>query len=126
VRTAKDIMTVDVATIAATALISEAIALMKQRGIHALIVAPSGNESTYGIVTEADIAYKVIAPGYDPQELIVKNFMTHPCITIEPDMTVDNIARLFARHHIHRAPVVQDKLLGIVAASDILHKSQWW
>jgi len=126
VRRAKDIMTTDVAVIAASALISQAIGTMKERGIHALIIKPENSEKAYGIITEADIAYKVIALGHDPKELTVADIMTRPCITIKPEMTVENIARLFANHRIHRAPVVQESLLGIVAASDILHKGRWW
>jgi CBS domain-containing protein len=52
--------------------------------------------------------------------------MTKPCITVKPDMTVENVARLFATSHIHRAPVVKDELLGIVSISDILQKGKWW
>ena len=55
VLTAKDIMTSQVVTIQASALVSEAIGLMKQRKVHALVVAPQNPDNVYGIVTEADI-----------------------------------------------------------------------
>jgi CBS domain-containing protein len=126
VRQAKDIMTTDVATISATAMVSEAIGMMKERGIHDLIIKPTGSEKAFGIVTEADISYKVIAFGYDPKELTVGDIMTRPCITIKPDMSVKNVASLFANHRIHRAPVVRDGLQGIVSVADILRKGQWW
>lgn len=120
----KDIMTTEVASITASALVSEAIGLMKDKGIHALIVKPRGDEKAYGIVTEADLAYKVIARGEDPKALSVGDIMTRPCITIKPDMSVQNVARLFANHHIHRAPVVQDDLLGVLSVSDILQSEK--
>jgi CBS domain-containing protein len=123
---AKDIMTTDVATISASALVSEAIGLMKERSVHALVVKPRGDERAYGIVTEADIAYKVIAPDVDPKSLTVKDIITRPCIVINPGMSVQNVARLFTNNHIHRAPVVEDSLLGIVSMSDILHHGGWW
>ena len=123
---AKDIMSSDVLTIQPSALVSEAIGLMRQKKIHAIIVKPRAPEKAYGIVTEADIAYKVIARDSDPKALTVGDVMTKPCITVNPDMTVENVARLFATSHIHRAPVVNDELLGIVSISDILQKGKWW
>jgi CBS domain-containing protein len=123
---AQDIMTTYVTTIQASALVGEAIGLMKTRGVHALVIEPQGEERGYGIVTEADIAYKAIAQAQDPKALTVADIMTKPCITIKPDMSVKNIAQLFADHQIHRAPVVKEKLLGIVSVSDILQRGRWW
>lgn len=126
-RKAIDIMTAQVATILASALVNEAIGLMKEREIHDLIIEPAAGKKAYGIITETDIAYKAIAIDRDPKELTVGDIMTCPCITINPEMSVKNIAALFANHKIHRAPVVDETgLLGIVAASDILRKGQWW
>jgi CBS domain-containing protein len=122
----KDIMTTDVVTIAASALVSEAIGLMRAKKIHSLIVKPRPTEKGYGIVTEADIAYKVIAVGEDPKALKVSDIMTKPCIVVNPDKTVENAARLFANNHIHRAPVIKDELLGIVSVSDIMRKGKRW
>ena len=123
---ARDIMTTSVATIDASALVSEAIGLMKERQVHALVVEPKGGEKAYGIITEADITYKVISKGEDPKALSVGDIMTKPCLAIKPDMSVRNVARLFANHHIHRAPVINDDLVGIVSVSDILQKGKWW
>jgi CBS domain-containing protein len=119
-------MTPTVTTIQASALVSEAIDLMKAEGIHALIIEPTAAEKAYGIVTEADIAYKVIALDKDPKALTVSDIMTKPCVTVKPDMSVENAARLFADMHIHRAPVVKDNLLGVVSVSDIMIRGQWW
>jgi predicted transcriptional regulator len=49
--------------------------------------------------------------------------MTKPCIVVNPDLGVEYIARLFANNHIHKAPVIQEKLLGIVSTSDILRRA---
>jgi CBS domain-containing protein len=123
---AKDIMTTNVVTITASAMVSEAIQLLRDNKIHALIVKPRGAERAYGIVTEADIAYKVIAQGNDPKALTIGEIMMKPCISVNPDMTLANVARLFANNHIHRAPVIKGELLGVVSVTDILHKGVWW
>ena len=122
----KDIMTTNVVTIKASSMVSEAIGLMKENRVHALIVQPTGAEKGYGIITEADIAYKVIARAYDPKAYNVGDVMTKPCISVKPDMSIENVARLFQNNSIHRAPVIDSELLGVVSVSDILRKGQWW
>lgn len=120
---AKDIMTTEVVTIHESAWVAEAIELMKRNKVHALVVLPRDDEDAYGIVSEADIAYKVIAPAKDPKALSVGDIMTKPCVVINPDLGVEYVARLFANLHIHKAPVIQEKLLGIVSVSDILRRA---
>jgi len=122
----QDIMTTNVVSIEASALVSEAIDKMKKKGVHALIVKPKGQEKAYGIITEADITYKVIAQANDPKGLTVGDIMTKPCIAVKSDMSVRNVARLFANNHIHRTPVINKELVGIISVSDILQHGQWW
>ena len=123
---AKDIMTSQVVTIRESAWAAEAIDLMKQHNVHALIVEPGGEDDAYGIVSTADIAYKVIAGAKDPKSVCVREIMTKPCIVVNPDLSVENVARLFSHYHIHRAPVIREKLLGIVSISDITRQAMWW
>lgn len=117
---ASDIMTKDVATIRSSATVAEAIKLMQERGWRALIVDRRHEQDAYGIITETDIVYKVIAFGKDPKRIRVHEVMTKPCITVNPDLGVEYIARLFADHHLLRAPVIQGGLLGIISLADIL------
>jgi CBS domain-containing protein len=121
--TAKDIMTTEVVLIKEAASTAEAIELMKRNNIHALVVEPKGEGDAYGIVSEADIAYKIIAPAIDPKGLTVGDVMTKPCIVVNPDLSVEYVARLFANTHIHKALVIQEKLLGIVTVGDIVHRA---
>jgi CBS domain-containing protein len=120
---AKDIMTTEVVTIRESAWVAEAIELMKRNKVHALVVLPRDEDDAYGIVSEADIAYKVIGPAKDPKAVCVGDIMTKPCVVINPDLGVEYVARLFANLHIHKAPVIQEKLLGIVSVSDILRRA---
>jgi CBS domain-containing protein len=120
---AKDIMTTEVVTIPESAWVAEAYDLMRQQGVHTLIIEPKDEDDAYGIVTEADIAYKVIAYAKDPKALTVGDIATKPCIVVNPDLGVEYVARLFANTHIHRAPVIQEELLGIVSLTDILYRA---
>lgn len=120
---ASDIMTKDVATIRSSATVAEAVKLMQERGWRSLIVDRDNEQEAYGIVTETDIQFKVNATGKDPQQIRVGEIMTKPCIVVNPDLSVENVLRLFANNRIFRAPVIQKNLLGIISISDILVKS---
>ncbi len=120
---AKDIMTTEVVTIDGSATVAEAVALMKEKGLRALIVERRHEEDAYGIVTETDVVYKVAAYGKDPKAIHVHEIMTKPCIVVNPDLGVEYVARLFANTGIRRAPVIKEQLLGIVSVTDLLRKA---
>jgi CBS domain-containing protein len=122
----QDIMTPEVVTIRGSASVSDAVQLMKEKGLRALVVEPRSELDPFGTVTESDIVYKVAAFGHDPKKIRVYEIMTKPCITVYPELGVEYLARLFAQSRIRRSPVVQGaKLLGIVSLSDILCKSNF-
>lgn len=122
---AADIMTKDVATIRSSATVAEAVKLMRARDWRALIVDRRHEQDAYGIISESDIVYKVIAYGKDPNKTRVYEVMTKPCISINPDLGLEYVARLFAQHHLHRAPVIHGELVGIVSLTDILALSDF-
>ena len=122
---ASDIMTKEVVTIRGSATVAEAVKLLKDKGLRALIVEPRHEADPYGMVTETDIIYKVAAFGHDPKAMRVYEIMTKPCIVVNPDLGVEYVARLFAQAKIRRAPVIQGGLLGIISISDILRKSDF-
>jgi CBS domain-containing protein len=122
---AEDIMTKAVVTISGSATVADAVKLMKDKELRALIVEPRSDRDPYGMITETDIIYKVAAFGNDPKTMRVYEVMTKPCVTVSPDLGVEYVARLFANSRIRRAPVVKDGLKGIISISDIMHKSDF-
>jgi CBS domain-containing protein len=122
---AADIMTEEVATIRGSATVADAVRLMRLKEIHSLIVEQRSPEDAYGIVTDTDIAAKVVAYGKDPKQVKIYEIMTKPCIIVNPDLAVEYVARLFAQTGIDRAPVIKGDLLGIVSVTDILTKSDF-
>lgn len=122
---AREIMTKDVVTISGSATVAEAVKLMKDKGLRALIVERRSDADPYGIVSETDIVYKVAAFGHDPKKMWVYEIMTKPCITVNPDLGIEYVARLFAKNRLRRAPVVKGELMGIISISDILKKSDF-
>ncbi len=119
---ATDIMTSKVVTIDGLATLTEAARVMKQHHVKTLIVDRTSEQDAYGIVTATDIS-QAIANGKDPAMTYVGEIMTQPCIVVNPDLAVEHIARLFAQAKIRIAPVIKDKLLGVVSLSDIITKT---
>lgn len=122
---AEDIMTTDVVTIRGSATVAEAVTIMNDLCLRALIVERRHEQDAYGIVTETDVVYKVTAFGKDPATVRVYEIMTKPCIVINPELGVEYVARLFANTRIRRAPVIKDSLIGIISVTDILSKSDF-
>lgn len=118
----RDIMTKPVVVIRSSATVQNAILLMRAKRVRSLIVEKTA-AIPYGIVTEKDIVFKVIAPGNDPEFVRVRDIMRQPCIQVSVNATVQEVAQVLADAGIHRAPVIEhDELLGIVSVTDILRK----
>ena len=122
---AEEIMTKDVVTVSGSATVAEAVKLMKEKGLRALVVERRSDNDPYGMITETDVIYKVAAHGKDPKEIRVYEIMTKPCIVVNPELGVEYVARLFANTRIRRAPVIKGSLLGVISISDILTKSDF-
>jgi CBS domain-containing protein len=109
----------DVLSIAPTASVYEAIELMGEKGIGALIVLDG--DALAGIVTERDYARKVILKGRGSQETAVKDIMTTGVFTTSPDQTVDSCMNLMTDKRIRHLPVVEgDTVTGMVSIGDLV------
>ncbi|NOZ77178.1 MAG: CBS domain-containing protein [Euryarchaeota archaeon] len=117
-RTIGDVMARPVKTVPPGATIAEAAKLMKKNRIASLVVVDG--ERPVGIVTERDIAYKIMAEGKDPSTP-VEDVMSKDLKTMGPERSLQDAAKLMAAHVIRHLPVVEGgKLVGIVTIEDIL------
>jgi signal-transduction protein with cAMP-binding, CBS, and nucleotidyltransferase domain len=75
-----------------------------------------------GIVTEEDIACKVVAKDLKPSTVRVNEIMSTPLITVHADKTVGDAAHMMVKRRVRRLPVVNDenKVIGIVTVRDLL------
>jgi CBS domain-containing protein len=123
-KVAADIMTSEVVTIDSLATILQATQVMKQHNIKTLIVDRASVDDAYGIITQTDIS-QAIANNKDPALIYVCEVMTKPCIVVNPNLSVEQIIKLFARAKIRIAPVIKDQLLGVVSLTDIITKTNY-
>ena len=100
----------------------EALALMRRRYIHSLIVNKSSDNLDYGIITSTDISDKIIAIERNPAEVIISQIMVSPLVTVKEDMSLKECALLMKKHHIHHLPVVNEDgiPIGMVSDTDFL------
>jgi acetoin utilization protein AcuB len=118
----------DVVTVRPTDSFLRAMDLIRGRGIRHLPVVEG--RQVVGIVTDRDIRQASASPAtllsvqelhYLLHKMPVADIMTKPVITIGPDDTVEEAARLLLKHRIGGLPVVRDgELVGIITETDIL------
>ena len=74
-----------------------------------------------GVLTDRDVAVRVVAEGLDPEKVKVSEVASRDVVTLDPQQDLDEALRLMARHQVRRLPVVEEdgKLVGIVAQADV-------
>jgi CBS domain-containing protein len=114
----QELMTVKPRTVKTGDSIVDAAKLM--RGEDAGIAPIVDGERLVGVVTDRDIAIRVVAEGKDPATTKVEEIASGNLVTVEPGQDLDDALRLMAQHQVRRLPVVDDgKLVGIVAQADV-------
>jgi|WetSurMetagenome_2_1015567.scaffolds.fasta_scaffold39782_2 CBS domain-containing protein len=114
----KDIMTKEVVTIDVNKSVFEAAQLMTTKSLGCLIVVDKG--LPVGIITERDIVRRIVAKR-SSLDLRVVEVMTKTLVTVNPDTSLKDAARVMSTNRIRRLPVIkQNQLVGIVVASDFV------
>jgi CBS domain-containing protein len=74
-----------------------------------------------GVITDRDIVCRTVAQGLNPLDLTVADCMSEPCVTVTPEMSVEECSKIMEENKIRRVPVVDadGSCCGIVALADI-------
>ncbi len=120
----KEIMSKNMETIDVTQNAQEAAKKMNEKRISSVLVVDKGNESKelIGIVTERDLVIRVSAAGTSNKEVCIREIMSSPIATIEPQATVETAADLMLSNKVRHLLVVDGdtrKPVGIIAPSDL-------
>ncbi len=107
VKTVSDVMDTDFLILDGLATVSEALAKMKARNAHSLLVDKRDENDEYGIVLVSDIAKQVLAPNRSPDRVNLYEIMTKPVLSVQPDMNIRYCARLFEHFGISTASVIK-------------------
>jgi CBS domain-containing protein len=92
---------------------------MAKRGVSCAVITQGG--SAIGIVTERDLVSKVLAESIEPRNVLVRDIMSTPLITVGPNAPLTSAAEVMAQYRVRRLVVVDGtgNLVGIVTTGDI-------
>lgn len=121
-KTAQAILNVkghDILSIPPSAMVFEAIQLMSDRGVGALLVMD--DENLEGIVSERDYARKVILAGRGSKDTPVRDIMTRDIITVTPKHSTEDCLNIMTERRVRHLPVVEDgKVVGMLSIGDLV------
>jgi CBS domain-containing protein len=109
----------EVWTIGPQVTVFDALKLMAEKEIGALMVVEAGQ--VVGIFSERDYARKVILKGRSSKDTPVRKIMTERVITVDPATTVEVCMGLMTDRRIRHLPVIEnDRLIGVISIGDVV------
>ncbi len=111
--------TPEVHSIGPDAPVIDAIRLMAEKHIGALVVIDAGRLA--GMVSERDYARKIVLQGRSSSDTPVREIMTSEVLSAGPDDTTDHCMQLVTNRRIRHLPVVVDgEVIGLVSIGDLV------
>ena len=105
--------------IAPTASVFDALKLMAEKSIGALVVTEG--EQVVGIITERDYARKIILMARSSKETPVRDIMTSSVMYVRPDQACEECMVLMTENRLRHFPVMEGgKLIGLVSIGDLV------
>ena len=118
----KDVMTSDPCTIDADKSVAYAAKMMRDEDVGLAPIVEG--DKLIGMLTDRDIAIRVVAEGRNPEQVTVREVATQQVVTIDPEQDLSEALRIMAKHQVRRLPVVEEdgRLVGVVAQADVARK----
>ena len=110
----------DVYSIPPDATVFEALKVMADKGVGALLVIDGAN--VVGVMSERDYARKVVLLGKSSKEAKVKEIMSDKVIYVHPNRTAEECMVLMINKRIRHLPVFDEnqRLMGIISIGDVV------
>lgn len=109
----------DVWSIAPDASVYDAIHLMAEKGVGALIVMDG--PKLVGVISERDYARKIILEGRSSEKTKISEIMSSEVITVGPDNRIEECMAMMTERRIRHLPVLDgDKVLGVISLGDLV------
>jgi CBS domain-containing protein len=110
----------DVWSVAPDATVHDAIRMMADKRVEALLVLVEGN--LVGILTERDCARRVTLDGKDPRGVRVSEVMTSPAVFVSPGHTVGDCMKILSERGFAHLPVLEGRtVVGVVSMGDLVN-----
>jgi len=114
----QEAMTPNPTTVEPTTTVQEAARIMKSEDIGPLPIVEG--DKLVGVITDRDLAIRIVAEGRGT-DTTVGEIASKDVVTVDPQQSIDEAARLMAEHQVRRLPVVEEdgRLVGILAQADV-------
>ncbi|MBI4324356.1 MAG: CBS domain-containing protein [Chloroflexi bacterium] len=107
-------------TVSPEALVFDAIQMMADKNVGALLVIADGN--LVGMISERDYTRKVVLKGKTSKQVQVREIMFSPVISVTPAHTVEDCMRLMTEHRIRHLPVLDgSQIAGVISIGDLVN-----
>ena len=115
----RDVMTSNPCSIDADKSVAYAAKMMREEDVGLAPIVEG--DKLIGMLTDRDIAIRVVAEGKDPDQVTVREVASKQVVTIDPQQDLDEALRIMAKHQVRRLPVVEEdgRLVGVVAQADV-------
>lgn len=108
-----------VLTIAPDATVYDAIKLMGEKNVGALLVTE--HDKIVGIFTERDYARKIALRGHSSRDTPVRDIMSSPVMYVSPSQTNEECMALMTDNRLRHLPVLdQGRLIGVISIGDLV------
>ncbi len=107
-------------SIAPEATVFEAIQLMAEKNVGALLV--TRGDKLVGIISERDYTRKVALRGKSSKDTAVREILSGRVLTVTPAHTVEECMRLMTEHRVRHLPVLEgERIAGVVSIGDLVN-----
>jgi CBS domain-containing protein len=124
--TCKDVMTADPKYCLPGDSVTLAARIMREENVGPVpVISDRKHKRLAGMVTDRDLAIKVVASGRDPESMRVRDVMTTDVVTCKASDDYQKALDAMARHQVRRIPVIDRSgaLAGIISQADVARKS---
>ena len=120
----REIMSTEAKCCSPTASLIEVARLMVEEDCGEIPVCDESGKPV-GVLTDRDIVCRLVAKGKEPTTLSARDAMSSPVVTVTPDTSLEDCARLMEQYKVRRLPVVdeQGRCVGMVAQADLATKA---
>ncbi len=118
---AREIMTADPSCCHPHDPVTRAATLMAEFNCGCLPVVEPGTDRIVGILTDRDIALRVVAPARDASRTSIEAVMSRGVVCCHPDDDIEDVEQHMRSHRVRRIPVVdaRGRVIGIISQADL-------
>ena len=118
----RDVMMSNFTKVDGVMKVSEALHMMREKKINAILVEPRDENDVYGIMTLKDIARKVIGENRKLHETHIYEIMSKPVLSVNSDMPLPYAARFLTNFNVSYAMVIDSNIvIGMVSLNGIVN-----